>query len=91
VVFSIRPRISRAVAIGKVRRELMDARTLVRNHDRIKTGYAKYVLLFGAGKRLSQTGEFGRGEEALSLVLATTFDMPARVGMIGRCPNARQD
>ena len=91
MVFSIRLRISWDVTIGKVRLELMDARTLVRNHDGIKTGYAKYLLSFGAGKGLSQTGEFGRGEEALSLVLATTFDMPARVGMIGRCPNARQD
>jgi hypothetical protein len=43
VVFSIRLRISRAVAIGKVLLQLMDARTFVRNHDGIKTGYTEDV------------------------------------------------
>ena len=33
VVFSIRLRISSAVAIGKVLLQLIDARTFVRNHD----------------------------------------------------------
>jgi hypothetical protein len=43
VVCSIRLRISWAVAIGKVLLQLMDARTFVRNHDEIKTGYTKDV------------------------------------------------
>jgi hypothetical protein len=33
------------VAIGKVLLQLMDARTFVRNHDGIKTGYTKHVLI----------------------------------------------
>jgi hypothetical protein len=45
VVCSTRLRISRAVAIGKVLLQLMDARTFVRNHDGIKTGYTKDVPL----------------------------------------------
>jgi len=36
-------RISWAVVIGKVLLQLMDARTFVRNHDGIKTGYTEYV------------------------------------------------
>ena len=43
VVFSIRVRISWAVAIGKVLLQLMDTRTFVRNHDGFKTGCAKHV------------------------------------------------
>ena len=34
-----------SVAIGKVLLQLMDARTFVRNHDGIKTGYTKHLLL----------------------------------------------
>jgi len=40
-------RISWAAVIEKALLQLMDARTFVRNHDGIKTGYTKDVLFYG--------------------------------------------
>lgn len=43
MVLSARLRISWAVAIGEALLQLMDVRTLVRNHDGIKAGYTKHA------------------------------------------------
>jgi hypothetical protein len=57
-----------ALAIGKVLLQLMDARTFVRNHDGIKTGYTKDVQLINVRRcrnrhvRNDAARDFDRGE-----------------------------
>ena len=53
VVFSIRVRISWAVAIGKVLLRLMGTRTFVKNHGGFKTGYTEDKLLWASSSKLA--------------------------------------